>query len=506
MARLCLTLLIGTLLATPLWAEDVELNKPPKDFKLLYNGKDLSGWKGLVGNPKTRAEMTDEQLKEAQAKADERMNAHWHPQDGILVFDGKGDSLCTAKDYSDFEMYVDWKIEKEGDSGLYVRGSPQIQIWDPNQHGKGSGGLFNNQKHQAHPEIIADNPIGEWNTFFIRMIGDRVTVKLNGKTVTDDVVLENYWERDKPIYATGQIELQNHGNTLYFRNIYIRELTNPDQVSKVEEALPEKPRVEPKEDRNVLVFMRHAGFRHSSIPLGARAVEMMGEKTGAYTARITEDLTMLVPDKLKEYDALVMVNTTGPWIKPRGEDLKKLAEMGMELNEKEAEEMLRQSVLDFVNAGGGLVGYHAASDANYHWPEFGEMIGGYFHHHPWHEKVGVKLDSPQHPLLSTFGGENFSIVDEIYQFRDPYSREALHVLLSLDVDNTNMEKGNIERKDNDFAISWVRSWGKGKVFYSSLGHREEIFWNPQMLTFYLDGMQFALGDLEADTTPSAELE
>ena len=168
--------------------------------------------------------MSPEQLAKAQAAADESIRQHWKIEDGVFVFDGKGKSLCTAKDYANFEMYVDWKIKPRGDSGIYLRGSPQVQIWDPQQHGVGSGGLYNNQKNPSKPSETADNPIGEWNTFYIKMVGERVTIKLNGKLVVDNVVLENYWERGKPIYPTGQIELQNHGNTLWFRNIYIREL------------------------------------------------------------------------------------------------------------------------------------------------------------------------------------------------------------------------------------------------------------------------------------------
>lgn len=200
------------------------LNQPPAGFRVLFNGKDLTGWKGLVGDPKKRAEMSDEELAVAQAKADESMRAHWQVVDGVIVFDGKGENLCTAKDYGDFEMYVDWKIHEKGDSGIYVRGAPQIQIWDAGQRKIGSGGLYNNQNHPSNPLVMADNPIGEWNTFYIKMVGERVTIKLNGQLVVDNVVLENYWERDKPIYSTGAIELQNHGNTLYFRNIYVKEL------------------------------------------------------------------------------------------------------------------------------------------------------------------------------------------------------------------------------------------------------------------------------------------
>ena len=201
-----------------------ELNQPPEGFTALFNGKDLTGWKGLVGNPKTRATMSPDALAEAQAKSDAETFKHWTVEDGVIVFDGKGSSLCTAKDYGDFEMYVDWKIKDNGDSGIYLRGSPQVQIWDPNHWKIGSGGLYNNKNNPSKPSEIADNPIGEWNTFYIKMVGEKVTVKLNGKTVVDNVTLENYWERDKPIYPTGQIELQNHGNTLWFRNIYIKEL------------------------------------------------------------------------------------------------------------------------------------------------------------------------------------------------------------------------------------------------------------------------------------------
>jgi HEAT repeat protein len=197
-------------------------------FDMLFNGKNLSGWKGLVADPVRRAQMSPKELKKAQARADEVMRAHWEVVDGILVFDGKGESLCTVKDYGDFELLVDWKIVEGGDSGIYLRGSPQVQIWDPANQGIGSGGLYNNQIGPSKPFKRADNPVGEWNTFRIRMVGEQVTVYLNGVLVVDDVVMENYWERDKPIYASGQIELQAHGNPLYFRNIYIREISRSD--------------------------------------------------------------------------------------------------------------------------------------------------------------------------------------------------------------------------------------------------------------------------------------
>lgn len=208
-------------------------NTPPEGFSALFNGKDLTGWKGLLAspldNPAKRAEASPEELAAAQKKADELMKEHWKVVDGVLEYDGKGYSLATAKDYGDFELYVDWKIPPKGDSGIYLRGTPQVQIWDPAEwKGIGSGGLYNNQKNPSKPLTTADKPIGEWNTFKIKMVGEKVTVHLNDVLVVDKVVLENFWEReknpDKPIFPNGQIELQHHNHPLYFKNIYIKEL------------------------------------------------------------------------------------------------------------------------------------------------------------------------------------------------------------------------------------------------------------------------------------------
>lgn len=208
-------------------------NTPPKGFVAIFNGKDLTGWKGLVSpdkGPPGRAALTPAQLAEAQAAADRQMREHWRVENGALVYDGKGQSLCTAKDYGDFELLVDWKIHPGGDSGIYLRGTPQVQIWD---RPEGSGGLFNNQKNPSQPLKKADRPPGEWNRFRILMVGDKVHVYLNNELVVRATVMENYWERDKPIYPIGQIELQHHGDRLEFKNIYIREIrTTPNTVSR----------------------------------------------------------------------------------------------------------------------------------------------------------------------------------------------------------------------------------------------------------------------------------
>ncbi len=216
-------------MAVPTPAQEV---KTPDGFAPLFNGKDLAGWKGLVADPEKRAKMSPDELAAAQKAADEKMRAHWRAEGNALVFDGKGDALCTAKDYGDFEMLVDWKIEKAGDSGIYLRGSPQVQIWDAASNPVGSGGLYNNKNNPSNPIKCADKPVGEWNTFRIKMVGDKVTVYLNDVLVVDNVTMENYWDRSKPIYPMGQIELQNHGSTLYFRNLFIKELSSSDVPAK----------------------------------------------------------------------------------------------------------------------------------------------------------------------------------------------------------------------------------------------------------------------------------
>ncbi|MDR0394847.1 MAG: DUF1080 domain-containing protein [Tannerella sp.] len=213
------------------------LNEMPDEtgFVSIFNGKDLTGWKGLVANPVQRPKMKPAALKSAQAKADEVMRSGWSVANEELVFNGKGDNICTEKAYGDFEMYVDWKLDPAGpeaDAGIYLRGTPQVQIWDTSRVNVGaqvgSGGLYNNTTHPSKPLKVADNKLGEWNTFYIKMTGDRVTVRLNGELVVDNVILENYWDRSQPIPPIEQIELQAHGSKVYYRNIYVKELKRPE--------------------------------------------------------------------------------------------------------------------------------------------------------------------------------------------------------------------------------------------------------------------------------------
>jgi len=284
---------------------------------------------------------------------------------------------------------------------------------------------------------------------------------------------------------------------------------------QIRDAAPAKSRVAPKKARRVLIWITpphlmpkdpHKGY---NIPYAAHAMKTLGEKSGAFTPVVSDDLTMFLPDSLKQFDAIVLCNASGPWIAPSDATIEKLKAKGVleagEANKKAVEMGFRKSLLDWVRGGGGIVGFHFAIGANRQWPEFKELLGASYWGHPWNEEVAVEVEEPDHPVLAAFGGkQSFRVTEEVFQFREPYSRDRLRVLLSLDTRATNMGVKWIHRDDYDFALAWVKPYGKGRVFYTALGHRTELFWNPTILRFYLDGIQFATGDLEAPTEPRKE--
>lgn len=220
---------------------------PPAGFKSLFNGKDLAGWRGRPGgggvfSPYVEAKFTAEERAAKQAEWNADRDLHWRadPAKGEIVSDGKGVHLATEKAYGDFEFRVDWTLTQPcGDSGVYLRDYPQVQIWDPacpreqrNGADKGSGGLWNNNPDNPGkwPLVKADIPIGQWNTLAIKMAGTRVWVKLNGKDVVVGQVLDNLFDRARPVLPTGSIELQTHGSEVRFRNVYVREI--PESEAK----------------------------------------------------------------------------------------------------------------------------------------------------------------------------------------------------------------------------------------------------------------------------------
>jgi len=249
---------------------------------------------------------------------------------------------------------------------------------------------------------------------------------------------------------------------------------SPLEIQKIEQAIPAKATVSPKKPRKLLVFTRHEGYKHSAIPYATKALEIMGKTTGAFEVVESQDMSIFNKKTLKEFDAVCFNNTT------------KL---------KFVDAKLRKSLLEFVKSGKGIVGIHAATDNFYDWPEAAEMMGGVFDGHPWTSKGtwAVKIDDPEHPLTAAFNGEGFKINDEIYRIKSPYffhSRDKLRILLSLDMtDETNLNAKGVKPADKDLPISWVRSYGKGRVFYCSVGHNHHIYWNPAILQHYLDGIQ-----------------
>ncbi len=259
-------------------------------------------------------------------------------------------------------------------------------------------------------------------------------------------------------------------------------------LAKIAAAIPQRA-AKPLHPRRLLVFFRTEGYVHDSIPFGNEALKEMGEKTGAYTADFSDDMAVFTPENLKQYDGILFNSTT------------KLAF---------ADPAQRQALLDFVKSGKGFMGIHAATDNFYTWPEGAALIGGTFQSHPWHADAteAVKVDEPAHTLTAAFGGKGFWINDEIYQLTGPYDRSRVRVLLSLDMSKAQNQRNpkEIVRTDGDFPISWIKNVdGGGRVFYCSLGHNSDIYWTPQVLQYYLAGIQFALGDLAADATPSAQL-
>lgn len=211
---------------------------PPAGFTALFNGHDLGGWRGRQQDysPYEEAKLTKDELAAKQTAWNADRDAHWRvdAEKKEIVSDGHGVFLATDKDYTDFELYVDWKmVEHNGDSGIYLRGFPQVQVWDPdnpkevgNGAPRGSGALWNNNPDNPGrwPLVKADNPVGEWNSFHVRMIGSKVSIWLNGKLTVDGQIMDNYFDRTKPVLPSGPIELQTHGSEIRFRNIFVREI------------------------------------------------------------------------------------------------------------------------------------------------------------------------------------------------------------------------------------------------------------------------------------------
>jgi len=277
----------------------------------------------------------------------------------------------------------------------------------------------------------------------------------------------------------------------------------PDSaIELIHNAIPGEAVVSPEKPRKLLVFNMdiwdgeiRAG--HPSVPYANYMLQLMGKKTGAYETYFSNDTIVFESAYLNQFDAICFNNTVGVLFE---------------------DPVLRNNLLEYVYSGKGFFGIHAAGATFCQWPvydqfpEFGEMLGGFENGgHPWkpHEWITLKMDEPSHPVNRAFEDKSFDVSDEVFQFSEPYTRDRLRILLAIDTDKTDMsEERRIlpeRRADKDIAISWVRNYGRGRVFYTSLGHNAFINWNEKVLVHYLDGIQFILGDLDAPATPSNKL-
>ncbi|MGE5296954.1 MAG: ThuA domain-containing protein [Solirubrobacterales bacterium] len=274
-------------------------------------------------------------------------------------------------------------------------------------------------------------------------------------------------------------------------------VTAPEDRQRIEAAIPAQAFATPHKPRRLLIFDLNVGYGgHGSIGTANTAFTLMGEKTGAFTTVVSRDPAVFEPESLRQFDAVFFNNTVGNCFDDPG---------------------LRRSLVEFVYRGGGLMGVHGTSvaftkwpGAIEDWPEFGIMLGARgANHKAADEHVFIKLDDPAHPVNQAFGGQGFDYRDEFFRVHEPYSRNRVRVLLSIDTQKTDMQQepiyGAVVRPDNDYALAWVRQYGLGRIFYCGFAHHPSVFWDPKMLQFYLAAVQFALGDLPGPTTPSAKL-
>lgn len=215
---------------------------PPAGFEALFNGKDLTGWHGMPHfDPRELAKLSPEERDKKIGEWTEEAKKHWRVENGELVNDGEGPYLTTDREFGDIELLIEYKTVAKADSGVYLRGTPQVQIWDYTEAGgkwnlgadKGSGGLWNNSPGAPgkDPLVLADKPFGEWNALRIIQVGATTTVYLNDKLVVDRAIMENFWDRKEPLFAKGVIQLQTHGGEIRWKNIFVREI-KPDEASK----------------------------------------------------------------------------------------------------------------------------------------------------------------------------------------------------------------------------------------------------------------------------------
>jgi type 1 glutamine amidotransferase len=272
-----------------------------------------------------------------------------------------------------------------------------------------------------------------------------------------------------------------------------------EELQKIAHAVPTRSAVRPAVPRRLLVFTKCRGYVHASIPFGAKAIELMGERTGAFRATVSDDIGFFEPERLREFDGLCLMSALGEFFLP--DDFDTLTS-DQQAAARKNDARLKEHLYAWLRTGKALSAIHGGCYSFHDTPAFAELFGAAFDRHPWNasEKIAIKLDDPGHPVLAAFGGCGLELIDEGYQFKAPYSRAQVRVLYSLDLARVDSNKPDL-RPDRDFGLCWVKRYGAGRIFYSALGHNNEEFWNPTLLRHFLDGIQFSLGDLPGDTAP-----
>ena len=270
------------------------------------------------------------------------------------------------------------------------------------------------------------------------------------------------------------------------------------QVDTIAASIKAAPTSKP---RKVLVYGISFGPHRFSIRTARQVFKLLGEKTGAFEAVISDDLASFEVDKLKPFDAVIFANTTGE-VFCRPADNEQFKALGQEEKRRQEDNAARleKNLDDYVRAGGGFMGIHSATDSLKNSKAYGDMIGAVFSQHPWgpNETAVIRVEDPENALAKgVFKEGEFKFHDEIYEFREPLDRSRSHVILSLDLAKSDKPNRPLRRADGDYPIAWTRSYGKGRVFYCSLGHAMSTFADPAILKFWLRGIQFATGDMDA---------
>jgi len=493
MKKLLTALLMGLFVpASPGRAQDDF--KPERGFINLFNGKDLAGWyqKGKD--------------KEDLAGKTQTPNQKFKVEDGIIkVAGGGGGDLYTMQTFGqDFHLKLEFRASPKADSGLFIRG-PQLQVRDYPTVG-------------PYRKLKNFKP-GDWNELDVVVTGTNAVCKCN-----DEII-----EKAFKIGAKGSIGLQTETGKFEFRRIRIKvasadkpgigespanRVVRSAETTGVVNAQPSDT---PK--KRLLLITESRGFVHSVVNRGKKNMCLvektfveLAEKNKFFEVDFTQDARSVInAENLKKYDA-VFFYTTG------------------ELPLSEAQ---KSDLLAFVRNGKGFGGSHCATDTFYKWKEYGDLIGAYFDGHPWHQKVRVIVEDKKH-VATKHLGDSFEITDEIYQFKGPYSREKLKVLMTLEPEwaaaqrekelksikadkiallekakqleldgkideakkltaKANNRKPGIRRTDNDYAIAWTNQYGQGRVFYTALGHREEVWNDPRFQQHVIGGLRYLFG-------------